>query len=58
MNMEPPEWLFTESEARVALKKFLATLKSIEDEIKTRNYGLRVPYDVLIPSRIPYGIAI
>ena len=56
--MEPPEWLFTEPEARAALKKLQLTLKSIEDEIRKRNYHLKIPYEVLLPSRIPYGIAI
>ena len=56
--MEPPEWLFTEPEARDALKKLQRTLKQIEVEIRKRNYSLKIPYEVLLPPRIPYGIAI
>ena len=56
--MEPSEWLFTEPEAREALEKLQSTLKSIEDTIRKRNHSLKIPYEVLLPSRIPYGIAI
>ena len=58
----PPRWLFTEDIAKAALEKFRNKLQGIEDSIKKRNEMLveegKIPYEVLRPSRIPYGIAI
>ena len=56
--MDPSEWLFTEPEAKDALKKLQRTLKQIEVEIRKRNYSLKIRYEVRLPSKIPYGIAI
>ena len=57
-----PAWLFTEVNAKLAFDKFQTKLQSIEDFIAHRNQELisngEVPYEVLLPSRIPYGIAI
>ena len=58
----PPRWLFTEEPAKEALDKFIARLQKIEDHIQERNKKLisegKIPYEVLRPSKIPYGIAI
>ena len=58
----PPRWLFTEENARGALDKFISNLKEIESHIDARNESLvnegKIPYEVLRPSKIPYGIAI
>ena len=45
--MDPSEWLFTEPEAKDALKKLQRTLKQIEVEIRKRNYSLKIPYEVV-----------
>ena len=56
------KWLFTELEAKLVFDKFLSRLEHIENSINERNNILRekgkIPYEVLLPSRIPYGIAI
>ena len=58
----PPRWLFVEENAREALDKFISKLREIESHIDTRNDNLikegKIPYEVLRPSKIPYGIAI
>ena len=58
----PPRWLFTEENAKDALDKFISNLREIENHIETRNEKLvkegKIPYEVLRPSKIPYGIAI
>jgi len=54
----PPRWLFTQQNIVNAYLKFQKSLLDIEDHIKMRNKGLRYPYKVLMPSRIPYSIAI
>ena len=58
----PPRWLFTEKSAKEALDKFINNLQEIENKIIARNEKLvsegKIPYDVLRPSKIPYGIAI
>ena len=58
----PPRWLFTEVEVEDAYKKFYEKLAAIEAKIDDRNLKLKennqIPYYVLKPSRIPYGIAI
>lgn len=58
----PPRWLFTEESAKTALDKFISNLQKVEDHIDERNQNLiadgKIPYEVLRPSRIPYGIAI
>ena len=58
----PPRWLFTEESAKMALDNFIENLQKIEYHIDERNKKLiseeKIPYDVLRPSKIPYGIAI
>ena len=58
----PPRWLFGEERAKIAFSKFQWKLREIENEINERNERLaeegNVPYDVLLPSKIPSGIAI
>ena len=55
-------WLFTENDAKLAFKKFQDRLEEIEKAINKRNDKLKevngVPYEVLLPSRVPVGIAI
>ena len=53
----PPELLFTDLEVIEAIEKFKTSLQVIEDEIKLRNEALKVPYEVLMPSKIPMGIS-
>ena len=59
---KPPRWLFTDEKVDEAYQEFISHLKRIEADIKTRNNALecqgKVPYEVLMPSKIPYGIAI
>ena len=58
----PPRWLFTEASAKNALDNFRNNLQNIDNMIDERNKQLemegKIPYSVLKPSRIPYGIAI
>ena len=54
----PPRWLFMEDEVKTAFISFQNRLHRIEDKIKARNVKLNIPYEVLLPSRIPSGIAI
>ena len=54
----PPRWLFNEEEVKTAFTNFQNKLHKIEDKIQERNYELDVPYEVLLPSQIPSGIAI
>ena len=58
----PPRWLFHEEEVKIAFLKFQLNLRGIENGINKRNEKLAekglVPYDVLLPSKIPSGIAI
>ena len=54
----PSELLFTDREVLDAMERFQNSLRIIEEEIKKRNEELKVPYDVLVPSKIPYGIRI
>jgi len=55
---ELPRSLFVGDEAKPILDKFKQNLEDIENEIVERNSGLKVPHMVLMPSRIPAGIAI
>ena len=58
----PPRWMFTEESAKQALDKFVQNLEEIESHIVSRNEDLKadgkITYEVLLPSRIPYGITI
>ena len=58
----PPRWMFTEESAKKAQDKFVQNLEEIEAKIISRNENLiangKIPYEVLRPSRIPYGITI
>ena len=57
-ELYPPRWLFNEQDVKTAFITFQNRLHSIEEKITERNLKLDVPYDVLLPSRIPSGIAI
>ena len=54
----PPDFLFTDLEVIDAINRFKTNLLAIENDIKERNHDLKVPYEVLRPSKIPYGISI
>ena len=54
----PPRWLFNEEEVKTAFTNFQNKLHKIEYKIQERNFELDVPYEVLLPSQIPSGIAI
>ena len=58
----PAKMLFTELDAKLVFEKFQERLQQIEDVINERNAKLKeqggIPYEVLLPSRVPYGIAI
>ena len=54
----PPRWLFTEEDVEIAYNKFIEALREIQKNIlKRRDTGM-TPYEVLLPSKVPYGIAI
>ena len=57
-NFLPPRWLFNEENVIQAFASFQKRLQQIEDEIEQRNKELEIPYAVLLPSKIPFGIAI
>ena len=52
-----PSKLFTEEKAIEVFDNFQDRLQEIEVLINLRNQKLDVPYETLLPSRIPYGIA-
>ena len=54
----PPRWLFNEDEVKLAFGSFQKKLEKIEEGINIRNKELDIPYAVLLPSKIPFGIAI
>ena len=54
----PPRWLFTEKNVEIAYNKFIRRLRIIQDKIIQRRKKGITTYEVLLPSRIPYGIAI
>ena len=58
LGILPPRWLFTEEDVTVAFKKFRRAMHEIEDKITIRNNDLKIPYEVLLPSRVPVTIAI
>ncbi|KAL5491869.1 hypothetical protein EMCRGX_G017234 [Ephydatia muelleri] len=49
---------FGEKKVQCAVTKFVKTLANIEDKIKERNKSLDVPYEYLLPSKVPNTIAI
>ena len=61
-GIDESKFLFTEPEARSVFKRFQETLGQIENTIINRNNVLKengeTPYEVLLPSKIPYGVAI
>ena len=57
-ELYPPRWLFNEESVRMAFKVFQNRLYKIEEKIQDRNMELDIPYEVLLPSQIPSGIAI
>jgi len=54
----PPRWLFTEKEVEIAYNKFVSRLRDIQNDILKRREKGTTPYEVLMPSRIPYSVAI
>ena len=56
--METPSWMFREEKAKTTFRKFCKRLRGIEKEMVQRNRGLKVPYTVLLPSKMPAGITI
>ena len=50
--------MFVEEEPREVFNKFVEKLDEIEEEIKSRNQELDIPYTVLQPSRIPAGVTV
>ena len=56
LTMTPPELLFTEHEVLDAIDRFQSNLLAIEEDILLRNKELKVPYEALLPSKIPYGV--
>ena len=57
-NFFPPRWLFTEKPVEIAYNKFIRELRKIQGNIIDRRKKGITKYEVLLPSRIPYGIAI
>ena len=61
-EIDGSKFLFTEPEAKSVFDRFQETLGQIEDTIENRNNDLKdkgeTPYEVLLPSKIPYGVAI
>ena len=66
---KPPRYLFTvntkerkyvnaEPEVDIAYNNFMRELQKLETKIKERRKSGKIPYEVLLPSQIPYGIAI
>jgi len=45
-------------QARDVFRRFCKNLDDIEAQIIGRNKELKVPYTVLLPSKIPAGIAV
>jgi len=58
MGNLPPRYLFTEQDNLDVYMKFQNSLLDIENKIEMRNKDLKYPYDVLLPSKVPCGIAI
>ena len=59
---DTPSWLFGEGDrgrrTRAVFSKFSQNLVEAETKMKERNKGLKVPYTVIYPSKIPAGIAV
>jgi len=53
-----PRWLFSDDKSAEALENFRVNLNKVEDTISTRNQKLEIPYDVILPSKLPAGISI
>ena len=53
-----PSWLFGEKSVTDIYAKFRNNLCDLENWMKERNKALEIPYSVLLPSKIPAGIAI
>ena len=53
-----PRWMFNEPQIKEYYNQFISHLNQIEKKINLRNSTLKVPYTVLLPSKIPYGIGI
>ena len=53
-----PRWMFNEPQIKEFYNQFILHLQHIEKKINERNSTLKVPYTVLLPSKIPYGIGI
>ena len=50
--------MFVKEKTREVFEKFVVKLDKIEDEIKSRNKKLDIPYSVLQPSKIPAGVSV
>ena len=57
-----PSWLFEEGDkgtmAQEVFNKFSKNLAEAEIKMRKRNEGLKVPYTVIYPSKIPAGISV
>ena len=53
-----PSWMFGEEGPKVVFELFCSELQRVEEEMVERNRGLRIPYTILLPSKIPAGISI
>ena len=59
---QTPSWLFEEGDkgriAREVFDQFSRNLAKAEKKMRKRNEGVKVPYTVLYPSKIPAGISV
>ena len=53
-----PSWMFGEEGPKIVFQRFCNNLQQLEEEMEERNINLRVPYTILLPSKIPAGISI
>lgn len=58
----PPQYFFMEIHAQLELEKFRARMLEVDLDISKRNEKMKKEgkpvYDVLRPTKVPYGIAI
>nr|XP_039253840.1 allene oxide synthase-lipoxygenase protein-like [Styela clava] len=53
-----PDRLFCDAEAQDIIESFRNDLKIISKEIKERNSKLKIPYEYLLPEKIPEGVTV
>ena len=53
-----PTWTFNETFVTECHKNFIAHLLKIENDIAERNKALSIPYNALVPSKLPQGMEI